>query len=103
MATIMPQGVSRRIENGVAMPVISMFYGVIISMYFREHLPPHFHAAYQGKEAIFSLDGELLEGDFPANKSRMVEVWAEIHRDELIANWQLATEMSSLFKIEPLR
>jgi hypothetical protein len=90
-------------KNGVVMPVLSMFYGIIISMYFRDHLPPHFHAAFQGKEAIFSLDGALLEGDFPANKSRMVAVWAEIHREELIANWQLASEMRSLFKIDPLR
>ncbi len=85
------------------MPVLSMFYGIIISMYFREHQPPHFHAEYQGQEAVFTLDGELLEGDLPVNKSRMVTVWAEIHREELIANWQLATEMRGFFKIDPLR
>jgi len=52
---------------------------------------------------MLSLDGELLEGAFPANKSRMVVVCAEIHHEDLMANWQLATETKSLFRIEPLR
>ncbi|MDR0842611.1 MAG: DUF4160 domain-containing protein [Acidobacteriota bacterium] len=85
------------------MPAISMFFGIIISMYYRDHLPPHFHAEYQGHEALFGFNGEILEGDFPSNKARMVAVWAEIHQEELVANWQLATQKRNLFRIEPLR
>lgn len=47
------------------MPLLSMFYGIIIRMYFDDHNPPHFHASYQGSHATFSLDGELTEGDLP--------------------------------------
>ncbi len=85
------------------MPAISMFFGIIIAMYYRDHLPPHFHARYQEHKAIFSLDGELLEGSLPTRQRKQVEVWADIHRDELGANWQLACDKAELFRIEPLR
>lgn len=85
------------------MPTISMFYGIIISMYYDDHSPPHFHAKYQNDTAIFNFDGEKLEGDFPPGKQKMVIAWAEIHRDELMANWQLAANNQSLYKIAPLQ
>jgi len=72
-------------------------------MYYKDHLPPHFHAEYQNAKAVFDLDGEIIEGDFPPSKARMVAVWAEIHQEELLANWKLATEKRELFRIDPLR
>lgn len=52
---------------------------------------------------MFDIDGNVLDGDFPKNKIKYVQTWAEIHRDELIANWQIAQERGELYKIEPLR
>lgn len=85
------------------MPIISMFFGIIIYMRFNEHLPPHFHAKYQGQEAAFTLDGELLEGNIPERQQRQIKVWAELHTDELAADWEVAREHEELFRIDPLR
>ncbi len=48
-------------------------------------------------------DGEFIAGDIPANKLKLVEAWVEIHKDELMANWQLAVNGESIFKIDPLK
>ena len=85
------------------MPAISMFYGIIIRMFFKDHNAPHFHASYQGHLATFDFDGNLLEGDMPAKQKKMIEVWCFLHKDELIANWELAQEDDDLFRIDPLR
>ena len=86
------------------MPTISMFYGIIIRMYNNgEHNPPHFHAYYQGKEAVIDMDGNKTDGEMPAKQMKLISAWAAIHRDELIANWDLAIQEEPLFKIDPLR
>lgn len=86
------------------MPTISMFLGIIIRMYnSNEHNPPHFHASYQGYNAVFNFDGELLEGEMPKRQIKFIVAWAEMHKDELIANWELAMSEQPLYKIDPLR
>lgn len=89
------------------MPTISMFYGVIISMYFEikeKHHLPHIHARYQKHKASIAIDdGRLLDGYLPTKQLRMVQVWVDIHQDELIANWELAQEGISPFRIDPLK
>ncbi|MCI0491975.1 MAG: DUF4160 domain-containing protein [Planctomycetes bacterium] len=89
------------------MPVISMFYGIIVSMYFmdnRRHHRPHVHAKYQNDEAVIAIDdGVVLEGTLPPGKMRLALAWIEIHRDELLADWQIAVSGQHPFKIEPLR
>jgi hypothetical protein len=84
-----------------------MFYGIIISIYFfdnRRHHSPHIHVKYQENEAIFAIeDGTLIEGELPLNKKKLVEAWMEIHRDDLRADWQLASSGQNIFSIEPLR
>lgn len=85
------------------MPTLSMFYGIIISMYFDDHNPPHFHASYQDDEAIFALDGTLRSGTMPAKQEALIKAWAQIHEDELNANWELASRKEAIYKIEPLR
>ena len=86
------------------MPTISMFYGIIISMYNNsEHNPPHFHARYQDSEAIFNMDGELIKGKMPAKKCDLIKAWAIIHKEDLLANWELAIAEQPLFKIDPLK
>ncbi|MBQ7597658.1 MAG: DUF4160 domain-containing protein [Clostridia bacterium] len=87
------------------MPALAMFFGIIIRMYNNgsEHNPPHFHASYQGYNATFFLNGDIKEGDMPMKQRKLIGAWAEIHQDELLANWELAMSEEPLFKIEPLR
>ena len=89
------------------MAILSMFYGIIVSMYFfdnRQHKIPHIHIKYQDFEAVFSiLDAEMIAGDLPKKKMRIVQAWISIHQDELIADWELASTGKEIFKIEPLR
>jgi hypothetical protein len=88
------------------MPTISMFFGIIIRMFYRDnqqHHLPHIHAEYQGEVAVFSIqDGSILDGSLPTSKRKLVEAWIEIHRDELFANWQLAVTGETVFKIKGL-
>ena len=73
-------------------------------MYWRDHLPAHFHAGYGEFEALVSIEGgEVLEGKLPAKRLKLVLAWCEIHRDELLKNWQLGQEDKTFFKIAPLR
>ncbi len=85
------------------MPTISMFYGIVIRMYNNgEHNPPHFHAFYQDYKATFNMDGELTQGEMPLKQRKLIAAWAEIHKDELLANWDLAINDEPLYKINPL-
>ena len=89
------------------MAVISMFYGIIISMYYfdnRQHHLPHIHVRCQGDESVFTIpDGELLEGTIRRNKQRLVQAWIEIHQEELMADWELAIDGEQIFRIDPLK
>lgn len=85
------------------MPTISMFFGIIIRMYYDDHIPPHFHAFYQEYEAMFALDGAIIKGEFPAKQAQFVTAWALIHQDELEANWKLSKDKQEPYKIAPLR
>lgn len=89
------------------MPTISMFYGIVIRMYFfddKQHHIAHIHADYAGQKAVFSIaDGTVLAGALPSGKARLVQAWIEIHRDELLANWNLAVNGEEIFRVEPLK
>ena len=89
------------------MPILSMFYGIIIRIYFadnKQHHVPHIHAEHADNRAVFSIaDGTILAGEFSNSKARLVQAWIEIHREELNANWQLAVNGEEVFKIEPLK
>lgn len=74
-----------------------------IRMYWQDHLPPHFHAYYQNDSAVYDLDGNLIEGRLPKKQHSFVVAWAGIHRDELEANWELASHKEDPFRIDPLR
>jgi hypothetical protein len=88
------------------MPVISMFYGIIISLYFldnKHHNAPHIHAKYAESEASIAIsDGEILAGELPRKQLRLVQAWIELRRDELAADWELAANGESPYKIDPL-
>ena len=89
------------------MPVISMFYGLIIAMYYldtKQHNLPHIHVKYGDMEGVYEIpNGRLLEGALPGNKEKLVQAWIEIHQEDLMANWQLAVSGNQVFKIDPLK
>jgi hypothetical protein len=88
------------------MPTISMFYGIIVRMYCgkAEHNPPHIHVYYQDGKAIFDISsGDITDGNLPPRQTRLVEAWIELHRDELMADWALASQGELPFKIPPLQ
>ena len=68
-----------------------------------EHNPPHFHAYYQGNEAVFDMEGNMTDGEMPKSKIKLIAAWAEIHKDELLANWELAMNEEPLYRIDPLK
>lgn len=88
------------------MPTISMFYGIIIKMFFRDnerHKLPHIHAEYQGHVGVYSIpEGDLLAGSLPINKQKLVIAWIEIRKDELMADWNLAVNGQRIFTIRGL-
>lgn len=82
------------------MPTISMFFGIVIRMYHRDHGRPHFHAIYQGQDAVFDIaSGEIVEGELPRAATRLVKEWLEHHRDDLNANWVRARARQRLERI----
>lgn len=85
------------------MPRISEFYGIVIWMYHDEHNPPHFHAEYGEYWVRIRLDTlEAMDRGFPSRALRLALEWAELHRDELLNNWDKARASQPLDRIEPL-
>ena len=85
------------------MPRISEFRGITISMFHSEHGPPHFHAAYGEFKAVFGVDPiEITSGSLPTWAERLVREWAELRRQELLANWRRARRLEALRTIKPL-
>ena len=92
------------------MPTISMFYGILILMYFydnKKHSRPHIHAEYgeygEYEASIAIDDGAVLSGNLPPSKLKLVQAWIEIHREDLLVDWKLAVAGEPVFKIDPLR
>ena len=85
------------------MPTISMFYGVVIQMFWNDHAPPHFHALYGEYEAIVSIETlQVLRGGLPRRALALVLEWAQDHRIELMENWDRCRLLEMPTRIEPL-
>lgn len=85
------------------MPEISLFFGIRITMHWNDHQPPYFHVAYAGHAAsILIEDGVVMAGYLPNRQLRLVLAWLELHRDELMQDWELARLRQPLNAIEPL-
>lgn len=85
------------------MPQISRFFGIIISMYFNDHNPPHFHAQYSEDECLIEINSlTVIEGKIPSRALGMVIEWATLHKEELLENWKRAGNLEPLLKILPL-
>lgn len=84
------------------MPEISRFYGISIYMFYNEHNPPHIHAEYQDFEAVIDIESGKMKGRSPRRALNLIDEWIEIHKNELIENWELSGKRIPLEKIKPL-
>jgi Domain of unknown function (DUF4160) len=84
------------------MPVLARFLGIVISMYHREHGVAHFHAQYGEHWISVEIESGEVHGRFPTRALRHVTEWAELHREELLANWKLARDGKPVNRIAPL-
>ncbi len=83
-----------------------MFFGIIVRMYCApgEHNPPHFHAYYQDYKVVVDINHcEITDGDFPPKQAKLVVAWAELRKEEFLADWELASKGELPFKIDPLK
>jgi hypothetical protein len=86
------------------MPIVSMFFGIIIRMYYDEHNPPHLHAEYQGKRAVLDFRGNILKGDLGSKTVlRLIREWIDLHEEELLHNWETARAGKEIKPIDPLK
>ena len=86
------------------MPRISTFYGIVITMYFGDHPPPHFHARHGDQEAKIAIaTGAPIRGSLSLRAMRLVREWTDEHRDELEANFERVVADKAPFPIEPLK
>jgi hypothetical protein len=84
-------------------PTISAFFGMLMTMYWREHGPPHFHAKYRGMEATVAIaTGEVLRGSLPPRARSLVTEWVRLHHRELEVNWRLCRRNETPRPIPPL-
>ncbi len=85
------------------MPTISMFYGILIKMFFDDHAPPHFHAEYGEHELVITINPiKIIKGDAPKRVKSMVLEWTALHQEELLSDWELCKNMQPPLAIEPL-
>ena len=85
------------------MPTISMFYGIAIRMFVKDHNPPHFHAVYGEFEGQIDIaTGRVIKGKLPKTATRLVRKWMRLHRHELMANWNRRPTGQELLEIAGL-
>lgn len=84
------------------MPEISRFLGIEIRMFHRDHGVPHFHAVYAEYGISVEVESGIVRGIFPTRALRHVLEWAQLHKAELLANWELARQDGPLRRIAPL-
>lgn len=85
------------------MPEISKFYGIIIYMYANEHNPPHFHVWHEDYKAIITIQDGIITGSLPRRALRLVYEWLDLHKDELMENWERLSNKESALRIDPLK
>ena len=85
------------------MPTISMFYGILIRMYWNDHAPPHFHVEYGEYKAQYLIETLVLSrGQLPRRAHALVLEWAAMHRNELMEDWELCEAKQQPKTISPL-
>jgi hypothetical protein len=85
-------------------PEISRFFGIVVSMYFDDHSPPHLHASYGADRVRIAIETmEVLSGALPPRALALLVEWMAMHRTELDQDWARARSGRPLVRIEPLR
>ncbi len=84
------------------MPEISRFYGIVITINYQEHLPPHFHARYAEHHAAMLMSGRILAGSLPPRALALIRLWAVLHQDALVEDWERARAHLPMAPIPPL-
>ena len=84
------------------MPKISRFYGIVIMMFYNDHNPPHFHANYGEYRVVIDISEEVVKGFMPKRALELVFEWMELHKEELMDNWERCQKGEEPQKIEPL-
>ena len=84
------------------MPEICHFYGIVIYMYIDDHNPPHFHVCYDDYQAEITIKEGIVRGEMPLRALRLVFEWLDLHRDELLENWERLSNSEAAKKIAPL-
>ena len=84
------------------MPEISRFLGIVISIYYNEHNPPHFHAEYGEFQITVEIESGIVNGKFPRRALNAVLEWYILHKEELMQDWELSLKGKPLNKIKPL-
>ncbi len=65
---------------------------------------PHFHAVHRGGEASIDMrDGAVMAGSLQPRALRLVREWVDLHRSELLDDWERARRGLPLTPIAPLR
>ena len=82
---------------------ISLFFGIRVTINYNDHVPPHFHAEYNGNKVLVDIiNVKVLKGYFLKRQLKLILAWTEIHKDELMQNWELARNHQALYRIAPL-
>jgi Domain of unknown function (DUF4160) len=84
------------------MPVISRFFGIVVSLNYQDHNPPHFHAAYGTDEVLIEIQSGAVRGEMSGKALQMLQEWRQQHTGELLANWDRARNHLPLNPIPPL-
>lgn len=85
------------------MPTVSVFFGIVIRMFFDDHNPPHFHAEYQGDKAVFDFRGNILRGEIGSRTAvKLIREWVDLHVNELQQNWDDMQQGLAFKRIDPL-
>ena len=85
------------------MPIISEFYGIKVMMFWNKHMPPHFHVQYGENKILVDIqNATVIKGVFPSKQLKLVLAWCEIHREELMINWENVLRHELLNRINPL-
>jgi len=84
------------------MPVICRFFGIVVFMFWRDHMPAHFHAKYQDQEITVEIESGRIKGVMGPKATALIQEWRELRKDELLENWRLAQQNKSMRAIAPL-
>lgn len=79
------------------------FFGIIVSLYWRDHNPPHIHFSYGDYECSISVLDRIVDGQAPAKVIAKVNEWIDLHESEILTLWEKAQKGEKLNRIEPLK